>query len=295
VNGYVAYGSIGAAGKDNTPSGVLAGIWSNFSDKTAKEVSSDGTLDGGNSLQYYGKWAEWQGNKQVFAPPVDLAGLLATRDGQCTAFVELLYNAILAQGLPQDAEGIGKVQMLTIQANLTPPTEPNAPAPPQRNQLGLMVAPWTFGAPNNEDLATKVQYPWVNQVKSIMQASPGVKSWIHVFRYQVYDFSGKPAVSYEGDAAGTKLHAQNNWNPLATFGNHVVVDINGMYFDPSYGVVYPALFNVPYAALANMQNKAIAGFYSIAKLKSTKTMLIFQREEETKRYLYAMPYNPPGS
>ena len=269
----VAYGSVGAA-KD-TPSAVLAGIWSNFKDKTAKRVS-DGT-----SLYYYRTWARQIGKKQVFAPPVSLAGLLETRDGQCTAWSQLLYNAILAQGLPQDATGIGPVQMMMIQANLTPPTEPNAPPPPKKTQLGLMVGTWIFGAENNEGT-----YLWKNQANRLMQQSPGVKTKIMTavpinVLYQWYDFAGTPAVSYGGVNDGTVLLAQNNPNPLATFENHVVVEINGKYYDPSYGARYDTL--------PDMQNRAIAGFYNIQTLTSTNTMLILKGPNP---YLYEQPYNP---
>lgn len=54
------------------------------------------------------------------------------------------------------------------------------------------------------------------------------------------------------------IKGQNNKNPLSMFSNHVVVQINGEYYDPSYGVVYKTL--------ADMQTTAIAGFFSILTL-----------------------------
>src|SRR5262249_52774157 len=70
-----------------------------------------------------------------------------------------------------------------------------------------------------------------------------------------YNWNGAPQVP---DQQG--LPGQNTANPVATFDNHVVVRIEDTtagttkYYDPSYGVIYKSMQDV--------QDKAIAGFYT---------------------------------
>ena len=66
--------------------------------------------------------------------------------------------------------------------------------------------------------------------------------------------------------------AQNNTNPLAIFNNHALVYINGILYDPSYGVTYSGADSNVDGAVRDFQDRAIS-FYGYYYAKSNQYFL----------------------
>jgi hypothetical protein len=234
---YVYLGSYGAAG-DNQAVQTLTDLWdNNFSTNTVKRA--DGT-----PLTYYKKWIKKAGGMIVTASAGNVEGMLksADGDGQCGAFAHLLENAILGQGLPigTGAGDIGDMKIWNIQADH-----------PGLNE-GFMVKNWKFLAKNNKDK----NYRWVNQFNG-----PAIfgGAWPAMTIPTGYDWKGAVAVKYKGIAC------QNNTFPMGNFTNHIIVKVDDLFYDPSYGLTYANKYAI--------QNKAIAGFYDIGGLAKQKMFM----------------------
>ncbi len=242
----VAYGSAVATGP-NKPSAILDGIWKNFSAQTAKRAD-------GQPLYYYKPWANKDKNGKFIPIDPKLGDLLNKQNAQCTASAQLLYYAIQVQGLPQTqpkAGGIGVVQMYKIEPD--PKLAPIVKRQPTVENFLVGPQAWKFGKQTNPG----APYPWTDGVNSLFwnNGMPGLTK-----NALGYNFKKGAPVTYEG------ITGQNNKSPLATFANHYVVQINGVFYDPSYGLIYKTL--------ADMQADAIAGFYNATLLSLTKQMLI---------------------
>jgi hypothetical protein len=226
----VAYGSRAGAAGAQTSAAILAGIWKNFSSlqaKTAGGLFEDPTP---TLLTYYKQWPT-----AISAPASTLERLLSTHDGQCGTFVDLLYNAILAQGLPLS------------------PKKMNVSAPPKSLEM-LLVGPWWF---NVNAAKPNVKYPYQDVVSEIFADGFGNLYPAHSGKkYQIVPLNPLQSnVFYPGRPGGPAI-AQNNTNPFATFSNHQVLLIGSTGYDPSYGRTYNSR--------QDLQN-AITGFYVIDK------------------------------
>jgi len=135
--------------------------------------------------------------------------LLAQGDGQCGAWARLFLDILLVQGFRQSNN------LATIEASTTGVDH------------GFIVKNWTFSGSGTSGSGT---HPYINRVSAVGQNPPayaGVNGYIWV---------GTPEVTYTSGTPG-----QGNAMPAALFGNHALAVVNGVFYDPSYGVTYPNL------------------------------------------------------
>jgi hypothetical protein len=110
----------------------------------------------------------------------------------------------------------------------------------------MLVNDWYFN-PDTQPTATPnyLEYPWGNAVRypmnpDVFMAKNAQNEWQFVWGTpeSVTDLFGMPG--------------QNVGNPLSLFRDHAVIKINGVYYDPSYGVTW--------ASHEQWEAQAVAGF-----------------------------------
>lgn len=106
------------------------------------------------------------------------------------------------------------------------------------NSSGFLVKNWNIPAAGG--ISGVPGYPFLN-----VQDNPLVGKTSYNFKYaQVTDQAGIPG--------------QGTANPASLFGNHQIVKLDGIYYDPSYGVTY--------ANFAAIKGAAIDGFILVGQL-----------------------------
>lgn len=230
----LALGCRAAAGLSDKDK-VVAAIWKNFSGKALKDAT-------GTPLTYWKTWLRETSPGKYVNPAKDVYGLLKTKDGMCGAVADLFRFALLAQGIDVGTRTVVR--------------------PKKDGEMFLVgLSSWSFGKAQN---GKEDGYLYRNTVTDMFQESrdgdPQKKSQYVNTKNNAYLFDlgmkkNVPLtdVPYVGQAK-TPV-GQNNPSPYATFDNHVVVQIGTKLYDPSYGAVYDSL--------ADMQKKAIAGFYTL--------------------------------
>jgi len=160
--------------------------------------------------------------------------LLLTTDGQCSAWAELFRLSLLTQGIDS---------FLVI-----------AKAPDYSS--GFAVKAWNF---SGEGTSGNTVFPYQNNRAVIVDDAQDITDYI---KDTYYEWGNVVEVS-DGDG----IRGQNNGNPASLFGHHLIVQKNGTYFDPSYGLIY-----------SNIQefDDNLDGFYKLTNVK-----VLFQK-------------NPPG-
>jgi hypothetical protein len=148
--------------------------------------------------------------------------LLWLKDGQCGAWAGLFLDMLLVNGInyPGDWEVI----------------QPAAKAE------HLLVRNWKFGNGTSGD----PRYPYVDYSVAGLGAEDPMEDVSNQYQWTHADATDEPG-----------LPGQNNPNPDSNFLLHVVVNIEGKIYDPSYGTTY--------SSLADMDAKAIAGFWVLKK------------------------------
>ena len=143
--------------------------------------------------------------------------LIASGNGQCGSWATFLLSALRVHG------ALLPINYITISCP---------------NDRGMLIRNYDFVGPGVSVPLAPVDFLWRN-----LQVSPGGLvsddgfNWIEL---TLRDLDG---------AAG-----QNSIDPLSYFGNHQFLEINGNWWDPSYGVRYPG----PTAAAFSTQ--AISGY-----------------------------------
>ena len=133
------------------------------------------------------------------------SGLLALGDNKCGAWARFFLDILLVQGFRQDNN----------LAVIVPPNEDD--------HYGFIVKNWTFTGSGTSGSSA---YPYMNRVAP-QAPYVGTNGYLWV---------GAPEVDYTSGTAG-----QGNGKPSALFINHALAVVNGVYYDPSYGVTYPNL------------------------------------------------------
>jgi hypothetical protein len=184
----------------------------------------------GAKLTYYKDW---------LAAADSLPGLLNSTDGQCGAFSELLLTALGDQGLIGTRDRPGKLGAVKA-VRIVPRNPPliNATDMEKANlRAGFLVNTWAIPGKggSNPDAITQMQYPAISYLVDGFTTVLGIdypqfdKVGNNPRKWQ-YRFTNQPVpaeVTYGGS------QAQNNGNPLASFTNHIVVEIGGKFYDPS--------------------------------------------------------------
>ncbi len=236
---------ISCEGKD------IEGIWSKF------ELGNIKRLDG-LALTYYKNW--------TVAPPSDSdpgKGLLATGDGQCGAWINLLKDCWAIQGFDVTQTG-RKIQsadgsLMAIKVWTTNPSFPNG------------------NLPSQVPAATSAQgYKWANRINSGNEVSSG-PTYSYLYPYTPNGFTDGTGVAGQGPIA----------NPRSQFLIHLVLEMGGAIYDPSYGKKY--ITNQSGTAWENWEASAVDGFI----LPFSYTNQISPGVSETISIQLFKP-NPPG-
>jgi hypothetical protein len=145
-----------------------------------------------------------------------VASLLQFDDGQCGAWTGLFLDMLLVNGINPAGDYV------VVKAG-TP------------GEAGFLVNNWNFPSSGTGNPL----YPYVNY--NVSSPYPVINNnqyvWTHA---EVTRAAGIPG--------------QNSANPASLFNNHQIAEINGIYYDPSYGVTYNSLLQ--------MDSQSIAGFFA---------------------------------
>lgn len=153
--------------------------------------------------------------KAMNSPNVNLASLLQFRDAECYTFAQLFLAAIKVQGIVKTNNYV----FITPINNVVCGYAINR----------FLVKNWVFGTPTAA--GTCPQLPWHNTYTTLIP-SP----------YTAYNFVTADVT----DAIG--IPGSCNPNPSSFFNNHQIVKLNGVYYDACYGVTFPSLAAVKWAA-----------------------------------------------
>lgn len=162
-------------------------------------------------------------------PSTNAPRLVALKNGQCGAWVDLMIQVLRTQGI----EGADVVTIVPRTDNL--PADCTGSGPD-----GFIIKEYTFAAAGTSGCAN---YPFkFNDPCGIFTSWPAGQ-------VEVTNAAGKPG--------------QDENDPASWFVRHFIVKINGIYYDPSYGD--PSMFPGPRAA-ANLawEQGAVAGYYGDA-------------------------------
>jgi hypothetical protein len=187
---------------------VTSDIWSEFNDRNVVRV-----LDG-KQLTYYSQYDPLDSSG---IPVVTAPQLLATTDGQCGSWADLLIRVRQVQGIDDPDE--------YVTFTSSTPGE------------GFAIKNWSFNASGTSG---DPEYPYLNicplgyaDLDEAVAAVYGASSYNWAYA-EVTDASGIPG--------------QGTENPASLFGNHQVV-IGGIYYDPSYGLLHNSLDDVDATAI----------------------------------------------
>jgi hypothetical protein len=227
---------------------LLADVWSGFTTVNITKPA-DGT-----ALQYWGGWA---------TPNVSAAQLIAERNGQCYSWAELYVDVLRAWG---DAAVTVQNQKRiftspgTTQIGVVPVLAPRGGNAPNY----FLVGNWQLGAgnipniPANNQAATSLLGGYTNYaVIPTDPDNPQTPKWV--------DTANAQYLWNNGPRPPNGPPAQNNDNPPSAFVDHMLVLIDGVLYDPSYGVTYaynPATPATPDAPVAGFA-AALGGFMTI--------------------------------
>jgi len=242
---------------DFSQTDIVAGTWSAFTglNKTTG-VNSNFQRADGTPLQYYGNY-----DPSTYEPDTNnttVGALLQDGNGQCSTWAGLFLDMLLVNGVvvPNDY-----IVVSTTSGE------------------GFLVNNWSFVGKGVDSRVTP-RYPYV-----IIPAQTVTN--------QLGDPVDLPGFADAIDDPG--VVGQNSANPDSLFGNHQLVQINGVLYDPSYGVTY--------TSIADMNTKVIVGYFIYIKAPVVESRIgvdlnndgnttdIFYnvKEYEVRRYLPNSP------
>ncbi|MBX3399048.1 MAG: hypothetical protein KF873_09920 [Gemmataceae bacterium] len=215
----------------STETAAIAKIWENFETREIKNTHIKAAYNG-KKLHYYKDWDITSGDPKVLGAPT--MKLLKDLDGTCVSWSFLFADAMFDAGIK------AKKYIMQFESKTTYQT-PGNPYPYPEN---LLIKNWDFAGNGTSGNNT---YPYQNtpndpQNPATMFSKSVVGTW-H------YEWGALPAAEVT-DQAG--LPGQNTANPRASFRDHVVVKVNGTYYDPSYGLKW--------ASVQAWEDGAVAGF-----------------------------------
>jgi hypothetical protein len=186
--------------------------------------------------------------------------LLQHTDGQCGSWARLFLDARKIHGIFAINQYVRFV--------------PDEPSSILEQYRGFLVKNWNFSNTGHSGIA---DYPYLN----IPDTSPFVAATSYNWKYaDVSDASGLPG--------------QNNNNPASVFNNHQVVYINGIYYDPSMGIMH--------ASIEAMDDTAIDGFLFPKNENLNETSLGIDLDGDgattstsVQTFFYSIRKNPSGT
>lgn len=179
---------------------ILDAIWSIFTTPTS-EMTKLKRIDG-TKLKYYNPYLTLNTKAE---------DLVKDGNGQCGSFATLLLDLLYVHGLTHITfDPSSSFNYVFVYPSAEPsPTGGSA-------RYGFLVRDWSYTTGPGKSFDP--EYPYLNLLRSTL--SQGYDWWYK----QVTDLDGLPA--------------QGSPNPRSRFNNHQFVQINGKWYDPSYGVIY---------------------------------------------------------
>jgi hypothetical protein len=238
----VAIGCQAASGK-KSPEDILKAIEARFAtlDITAFYDAASGKKGDdfeSKPIFYYRSWLTPPAVVKTENPTAWLQLLdKKNPDGQCTHWSQFFLQCLAQQGLLTAANvaKIGNPRIVAFQSK---------EASEQGISGGILIGTWEFrGMGSSGDQ----KHPFKNTVISLT-----IKNQ--------YSFTGDSEVTYKTPRAG-----QNNPTPPGLFGNHVVIQFDNEFFDPSYGRTYKDV--------EDFRTSVVTGFFTIPNM----TQLFFRK------------------
>ncbi|MEO5569673.1 MAG: hypothetical protein ABIT08_11690 [Bacteroidia bacterium] len=155
--------------------------------------------------------------KAMNSPNVTLSALLQYRDAECYTFAQLFLSGLKIQGVVRTNNYV----------YITPIN--NSVCSNIVNRF--IVKTWMFGNPSA--IATCPDFPYENTYTNLMP-----------FPYTAYNFDTADVVDQSG------LPGSCTINPASYFNNHQITKIDGVYYDPCYGVTFNLLTDIKTAAFS---------------------------------------------
>lgn len=157
--------------------------------------------------------------KDWSSPNVTLSSLLMYKDAECYTFAYLFIAMIKVQGIASTNNSVNIEADALYYCGYT--------------LNGFLVKNWSFGTSQTSGCS---DFPYKNTFNSLYNST-----------YNGYAFIKSEGTDVKGVAG------QCNKNPPSCFNNHQVAKINGVYYDPAYGVKYGT-------SLSNIKNIALSGW-----------------------------------
>jgi len=211
---------------------TIARIWKKYEER--KVFSSKDK----QQLHYYKNWSN------TFYKAKEL---LEKHDGQCSAWAKLFIDELLAAGIKQKDGNFVVVHAKGDRGNPLTPT-------------GFFIIDWEFkGKGTNPDKDTMAKYPYHN----VMNKAGTTEPWVLDKKTNAfaYDWKSSEVVDLDG------IPGQGTANPLSAFTAHVLVPIDGVYYDPSYGKTYKSV--------DDFEERAIAAYYKLTFWPTDKTIFMW--------------------
>jgi hypothetical protein len=176
-------------------------------------------------------------------------GLLKDGDGQCTSFSNLFLDLLKSQGFTMAAGDKPWVLVRSMEWS-------------RMFNEQIMVNNWTFNRKldkANQPIKNKPSYEYSNEIAAgdMLGGGMTLAASRAAGSYQFPNPQGQNTPNVDGNAPAG-LPGQNSPKPLSLFANHILIEIGGVWYDPSYGEIYDQ--NGDDAKLAGVEAKAIAGY-----------------------------------
>lgn len=155
--------------------------------------------------------------KAMNSPWTSLANLLKYKDAECYTFAQLFLASINIQGIIKTNNYV----------YITPINNTVCAHTVNR----FIVKDWTFGTPSAS--AECPAFPYKNTYTTLLPAP-----------YDAYNFDTEDVSDQPG------IWGSCNIRPASYFNNHQIAKIDGVYYDPCYGVTFSALTDIKTAAFS---------------------------------------------
>lgn len=222
------YGAVGVANFADLPGTVMT--QTNFAGLNV-------TRRDGTPLHYYKKWSF----KGPEAPMKSTPKLFSIATSQCGSWATFFIDILRAQGM----------QVPNTAFTVARPTRQNAGE-------WLMVPNWEFierglvaSIPSPLVQAVSNRYPFINVPKGVMAGAEARKSFPY---WEDNEYKWRMPVGRGREDAKDIIgvSGQNTANPASLFSNHALVEVNQVFYDPSYGNIYRSFQDF---------DNSLAGFY----------------------------------
>jgi hypothetical protein len=197
---------------ETAPTATTAKIWTEFTDRIVQKVNPATGMPTGTQMTYYANYNPLDSNgASVCTAPQ----LLKANDGQCGSWADLFIRIRQVQGIDDPDEYVIIGSPISTE--------------------GFAVKNWTFG---QNKTSKNILYPYLNicplgngSILANFEAVQGTNYYNWANYIEVTD----DVIEIKG---------QGTSNPASLFGQHIVVEILGKYYDPSYGVLYPTFADI---------------------------------------------------